>query len=190
MAFNTILMEKKDGVARVTLNRPEVLNALSPLSLSELIAALKEIDGDDSVRVVVLKGAGRCFCAGLDLKIVGGLLEEGNEEAARSQLIDQGLEVGEVIDGLSKPVIAAVHGYAITGGFYLAYCCDIVIASEDAVFQDTHARWGFVPGWQESQRLLRLVGIPKAKYIFFTSDQMSAADMAAAGLVSKVVPTG
>jgi len=190
MAFNTILMEKKDGVARVTLNRPEVLNALSPLSLSELIAALKEIDGDDSVRVVVLKGAGRCFCAGLDLKIVGGLLEEGNEEAARSQLIDQGLEVGEVIDGLSKPVIAAVHGYAITGGFYLAYCCDIVIASEEAVFQDTHARWGFVPGWQESQRLLRLVGIPKAKYIFFTSDQMSAGEMEAAGLVSKVVPTG
>ncbi len=190
MAFTTILVDKKDGVAKVTLNRPEALNALSPLVLSELITALNEIDRDDSIGVVVLRGAGRCFCAGLDLKVAGDWLEKGDEEAVRTQIAEPGFAVGEVIDKLRQPVIAAVHGYAITGGFYLAYCCDIIIASEDAIFQDTHIRWGLVPAWQESQRLLKLVGISKAKYLFYTSDRASAREMEAIGLVSKVVPEG
>jgi enoyl-CoA hydratase/carnithine racemase len=190
MAYSTILVDKKDGVAKITINRPDDLNALSPQVLSELIAAFREIDRDESIVVIVLRGAGRCFCAGLDLKVAGSWLEAGDEVGVKTQLADPGFEVGEVIDNIRQPVIAAVHGYAITGGFYLAYCCDIVVASEDASFQDTHIRWGLVPAWQESQRLLKLVGAPKAKYLFYTSHRASAREMEAAGLVSKVVPEG
>lgn len=190
MAFTTILVEKKAGVAKVTLNRPDALNAISPQMLAELISAFNEIDRDDRIQVVVLRGAGRCFCAGLDLKTAGSWLENGDEEAVRSQIAEAGFAIGEVIDQVRQPVVAAVHGYAITGGFYLAYCCDIIIASEDATFQDTHVRWGLVPAWQESQRLLKLVGIPRAKYLFYTSERVSAREMEAMGLVSKVVPEG
>ena len=190
MAYSTILVEKKDRVARVTLNRPDDLNALSPQMLAEIIAACDEIDRDESIDVVVLRGAGRCFCAGLDLKTAGSWLENGDETEVRAQIAEAGFNMGEAIDRMRQPVVAAVHGYAITGGFFLAYCCDIIIASEDATFQDTHIKWGLVPAWQESQRLLRLVGGPKAKYLFYTSQRATAREMEAAGLVSKVVPEG
>lgn len=191
MDYCNILVEKQDnGVARITINRPDALNALSPDTLAELIAAFREIDREDSIRVIVLRGAGRCFCAGLDLKVAGGWLEEGDDEAVRTRIAEPGFLLGEVIDQIRQPVIAAVHGYAITGGFYLAYSCDIVVATEDAIFQDTHIRWGLVPAWQESQRLLKLVGAPRAKYLFYTSHRATAREMAEMGLVSKVVPTG
>ena len=190
MNNTTLLIVKNSGVATIILNRPEVLNTLHPIVLSELKATLQEIGKDDDVRVVVIKGSGRCFCAGLDLKVTGEWIEEGNEEALKSQLINTGLEIERIIENMRQPVIAAVHGYAITGGFYLAYCCDLIIASVDAIFQDTHARWGLVPGWYESQRLMRLVGIPKARFLFYTSERVTAKEAESWGLVSKVVPQG
>jgi enoyl-CoA hydratase/carnithine racemase len=190
VAYQNIQLKKEGGLATITLNRPEVLNALSPQLLAELKAALDEVDKDESIIAVVLRGAGRCFSVGLDLKVAGSWLEEGNEKAIKENLILPGLELGETIDNLRQPVIAGVHGFAITGGFFLVYCCDLVVATEDAWLQDTHARWGLVPAWQESQRLLRTVGIHRAKALFLTSDHITAQQAYEMGLVYKVVPEG
>lgn len=180
MGYQTLIVEKKGGVAKITLNRPQALNALNRQLMSELLTALEDVQKDNSMRVVVLRGAGRAFCAGADLKeypLGGGRTE------------DLGFsEVWDRLETLDKPVIAAVHGYAVTGGFMLVYCSDIIIASEDAKFADTHARWGLIPTGGESQRLPRRVGIFRAKELMFTSDFLSAQEAYRIGLVSKVVP--
>lgn len=178
MDYENLILEKKQGIARITLNRPELLNAINNQLLRELISALEDIATDDSVGVVILKGAGRAFCAGADLK---SMFDSGGEGERFSR-------IAEMIEVMDKPVIAAVHGFAITGGFLLAYSCDMVIATEDTVFADTHALWGLIPNGGESQRLPRLVGKMKAKEIMFTSDQISAGEAERIGLVNKVVP--
>lgn len=185
MGFKNIILEKRGGRARITLNRPQVLNALNPELLSELKLALEEVGSDKDIGVVVLKGAGKAFCAGLDIKVVERLLREKEEEL---NFVEQSRDVIELMEGMDKPVIAAVQGYAITGGFALVQFSDMVIASEDALFQDTHARWGFVPAWMEAQKLSRVVGLFKAKGIFFTSDMITAREAEQMGLVYKVVP--
>jgi enoyl-CoA hydratase/carnithine racemase len=180
MSYETLIVEKKGGIAKITLNRPQVMNALNEKLCYELMEALEEAQKDETVRVVVLRGAGRAFCAGADLKeypLGGGRAK------------DLGFcGLWETIENLEKPVIAAVHGYAITGGFMLAYCSDIVIATEDAQFADTHARWGLIPTGGETQRLPRKVGIFKAKELMLTSDFISAQEAERLGIVSKVVP--
>ena len=180
MNYETLILEKKAGVAKITLNRPQALNALNRQLISELLAALEEVQQDETVRVVVLKGAGRAFCSGVDLKEypVGG---------GRTQ--DAGFSgLWEKIEELTKPVIAAVHGYAVTGGFLLTYCSDMVIAAEGTRFGDTHARWGLIPTGGESQRLPRKVGILKAKELMFTSEMIDAREAERLGLINKVVP--
>ena len=178
--MSMVILEKKGGIGTVTLNRPERLNALSRQLVAELLVALGDVARDDAVKVVVLRGAGRAFCAGVDLKeySLGG-----------GKTADLGFSgLWEAVDELPKPVIAAVHGYAVTGGFILVYCSDIVIATEDARFADSHARWGLIPSGGETQRLPRRVGMQKAKEIMFTSDLYSARDMERLGLVNRVVP--
>ncbi|MFC2041181.1 enoyl-CoA hydratase/isomerase family protein [Chloroflexota bacterium] len=176
MTYNTIILEKKDGIAKITLNRPKAMNALSEELLSELVAALDDIEKDDSVNVVILTGAGRAFSAGRDLQ---GIVE-GREWVG-------GLRY-KALEDLSKPVIAAVNGYCFTGSFELAMCADIIIASENAVFGDTHARFGIVPGGGQTQRLPRQIGPKKAKELIFTSDMISAQEAERIGIVNKVVP--
>ena len=176
MEYKKLILEKDGGIARVTLNRPESLNAFDGELTSEFLAVLEELAVDDEVRVVILKGNGRCFCAGSDLKYFS---EKGEDRFAR---------IAEMIEVLDKPVIAAVHGYAITGGFLLAYSCDMIVASEDAVFADTHALWGIIPTGGESQRLPRLVGKMKAKELMLICDQLTAAEAEKIGLINKVVP--
>ena len=180
MNYETLILEKKAGVAKITLNRPQALNALNRQLISELMAALEEVDKDEAIRVVVLKGAGRRFCAGVDLKefpLGGGR----TEDAGFSGLWD-------TVENLSKPTIAAVHGHAITGGFGLVYCCDMVIAAEGAKFADTHARWGLISTGGETQRLPRKIGTLKAKELMFTSEMIDAKEAERIGLVNKVVP--
>lgn len=184
MEFQNLVLEKAGGKAKITLNRPQALNALNPELLSQLKAALEQVGEDKDIGVVILKGAGRSFCAGLDLKVIEKLLSE--EEELR--FVEQGREVFKIMEEMGKPIIAAVHGHAITGGFALVYFSDIIVASEDALFQDTHGRWGFVPAWLEAQRLPRVVGIFRAKGIFFTSDMITAKEAEQMGLVYKVVP--
>jgi len=162
-------------VAIVTLNRPEKLNAQNGESLSELKTALEDAEKDNSVGVVVIRGAGKAFCAGMDLEVsLGAGAAAQVEKIGGLTKYTRFWHVCEVIENMSKPVISAVHGYAITGGFLLAYTSDLVVASENAIFGDSHARWGIIPAAGETQRLPRRVGLAKAKEIFFTCDMIGA----------------
>lgn len=178
MTYKKIIVEKKNAIAKITLNRPEVLNAMDVELLSELVAALEEIENDDSVNVVILTGAGRAFSAGRDAKaIVEGQRTPG--ETFYSPL-----------ENITKPVIAAVHGYCFTGAIELLMCeaVDIIIASDDAIFGETHARFGLIPGGGQTQRLPRQIGTKKTKELMFTCDTISASEAERIGLVNKVVP--
>lgn len=176
----------RDGpVALVTLNRPEAMNALSKALRAELARVMKALDADDSVGAVVLTGAGtRAFTAGLDLK------ELGSQEGALGAANDQAPESNPVkaIEQCRKPVIGAINGVAITGGFEVALACDVLIASENARFADTHARVGIMPGWGLSQKLSRLIGVYRAKELSLSGNFLDAATAERWGLVNRVVP--
>ncbi|MFC1939746.1 enoyl-CoA hydratase/isomerase family protein [Chloroflexota bacterium] len=178
MAYKKITLEKRGAIGKITLNRPEVLNAMDVELLTELAAALNELDKDDSVNVAILMGAGRAFSAGRDIK------------AIRDGRGHPGLKWYKALEDFSKPVIAAVHGYCFTGAVEMLTYADIVIASEDAVFSDTHARFGLIPGGGQTQRLPRQIGPRKAKELMFTSDRISAIEAERIGFINKVVPTG
>lgn len=182
-----VLVEKADGVATVTLNRPEAMNALSKGLRAQLYQVMTAIDADDDVRAVVLTGAGeRAFTAGLDLKELGsqpGALGSANATGADQNPV-------KAIELCRKPVIGAINGVAITGGFEVALACDILIASETARFADTHARVGVMPGWGLSQKLSRLIGIARAKELSLSGNFLDAATAERWGLVNRVVPAG
>jgi enoyl-CoA hydratase len=171
-----VLLEKRNSIAKITLNRPEALNALDEELLAELMVALEDVEKDDSVKVVVITGTGRAFSAGRDLP---GVLA-GREWPGGARY--------KKLEDLSKPVIAAVNGYCYTGGFEMAMCADIIIASEKAIFGDTHARFGIIPGGGQTQRLPRQIGVKKAKELLFVCDTISAAEAERIGLVNRVVP--
>ena len=177
MAYEMINFEKKDGIAWIALDRPQVLNAINAQLFQEVKAALGDVAGDDAVGVVVLTGSGRAFSAGVDIKATG----QGGPTK------DLALEVIAAIENLDRPVIAAVNGYCLTGAFELVTACDLIVASEKAVFGDTHARWGMTPVWGGSQRLPRMIGALKAKEMFFTGDMVSATEAERIGLVNRVV---
>jgi enoyl-CoA hydratase len=180
MNESVVLVEQHDGIATVTLNRPEKLNALNRELRGAFCRAMQEVGADESVRVVILTGAGRAFCVGLDLRELGtgesGIREEGN------------VTFITVIEDLAVPVIAAVNGFAITGGFEIALACDMIIAAEGAQFADTHARVGVMPGGGMSARLPRAVGIRKAKELSLSGNYLPARDAERMGLVNRVVP--
>ena len=158
-----LLIEKQDGVATFTLNRPRSMNALSTKLRDGLLEAFQAVSGDDSVRVVILTGAGdRAFCAGLDLKELAGEGENLSDGGTR-RAIGGGGDLVAAIEALERPIIGAINGVAITGGFELALACDVLIASTNARFADTHARVGVMPGWGLSQKLPRLIGVYRAK---------------------------
>ena len=180
-----LLVEKSDGIAVVTLNRPEAMNALSKALRSELYKAMVALDADDEVSVVILTGAGtRAFTAGLDLKELGS--EPGAMGAANAEGADE--NPVKAIELCRKPVIGAINGVAITGGFEVALACDVLIASENARFADTHARVGIMPGWGLSQKLSRLIGLYRAKELSLTGNFLDARTACDWGLVNRVVP--
>jgi len=180
-----VLLDIDDGVAVVTLNRPEAMNALSSALRSQLYRVMTQVDADDAVRAVVLTGAGeRAFTAGLDLKELGstaGALGSANATGADENPV-------KAIELCRKPVIGAINGVAITGGFEVALACDILIASDKARFADTHARVGVMPGWGLSQKLSRLIGISRAKELSLSGNFLDAATAERWGLVNRVVP--
>ena len=180
-----VLVEIADGVGTVTLNRPEAMNALSKALRARLYEVMIAIDADDDVRAVVLTGAGeRAFTAGLDLKELGsqpGALGSANATGADENPV-------KAIELCRKPVIGAINGVAITGGFEVALACDILIASEQARFADTHARVGVMPGWGLSQKLSRLIGVSRAKELSLSGNFLDAATAERWGLVNRVVP--
>jgi enoyl-CoA hydratase len=170
------------GVATVTLNRPEAMNALSKPLRRELVAAFDALAADPVVRVVILTGSGRAFCAGLDLKELGA--NGGSKVEVASS------EPRSVLDAMAAfqgPIIGAINGAAVTGGFELALACDLMVASTSARFADTHARVGLMPGWGLSQKLSRLIGIVRAKEMSFTGNFIDAETANAWGLINRVV---
>jgi enoyl-CoA hydratase len=182
MSSPVLLVEKSDAVVTITLNRPEAMNALSLDLRLALGKAFRDIQADPTVRAAVLTGAGRAFCGGMDLKeLASGAPEaRGGGPAA-------GWDMADAMAGFEGPIIAAVNGYAVTAGFEMALACDLIIASTEAKFADTHARVGMLPGWGLSQRLPRLIGVARAKELSFTGNTITAARAYEWGLVNRVV---
>jgi enoyl-CoA hydratase len=183
MAEPVVLHEvSSDGVAVLTLNRPQAMNALSRELLDALAKALQACGDDPGVRVIILTGAGRAFCAGLDLKELGA----GGADIGKTTVSSSGDPVA-VMERLKKPVIGAINGAAVTGGLELALACDVLIASTDARFADTHTRVGLASGWGLSQKLSRAAGIYRAREISLGGRWVSADQAAAWGFVNRVV---
>ena len=181
MSEEIVLVERDGPVAIVTMNRPDALNALSRALRAKLVSVFQELAQDEDIRAVVLTGAGRAFTAGVDLKEAG---QTGFALGADGGDID----LAEGLAAYPWPIIGAINGFAITGGFELALMCDVLLASEEAKFADTHARVGIMPGWGLSQKLSRLIGISRAKELSFTGNFLDAATAADWGLVNRVYP--
>lgn len=179
---DSLLVEVKDRVALLTLNRPEARNALSSELLRALPEAIVAADNNDDVDVIVLTGADPAFSAGLDLRELGST--GGNLGAATEAT----KEWNTPWPATTKPLIGAINGAAVTGGFELALNCDFLIASERAKFGDTHARVGILPGWGLTVLLPQAVGIRRAREMSLTGNFMDAHEALAFGLVNRVVP--
>ena len=181
-----LVVERADGVAVVTLNRPRRRNALTSSLILALRAAMAEADADETVGAVILTGADPAFCAGLDL---GEVADTGaNLRLAGPDGDGDSPPAGHPWTPLRKPVIGAVNGVAITGGLELALHCDILIASEKAAFADTHVRVGVLPSWGMSVLLPRIVGPGRALRMSLTGEFLDAAAALRDGLVTQVVP--
>ena len=177
-----VLRNDAEGIATLTLDRPRKLNALTPEMFIELRAHVDAIAVDASVGCVVLQGAGRSFCAGHDLDAVGGAA------AHRVPSVYFEPETVDALEALPQPTIARLHGHCFTGGLELALACDLLVASESAVFGDTHGQWGLVPIWGMSVRLPERVGRSLAKELMFTSRRVSASHAVGIGLIDRCVP--
>jgi enoyl-CoA hydratase len=180
-----ILVTMSADSACITLNRPERLNALNADMISTLTQAIEEVTEDSSIKSVVLTGEGRTFSVGLDLK---DFSKSNSAESLRC--MEDSSYLMEVFARCTKPIIGAINGPAITGGFELALACDFLYAAESASFSDTHAQVGLIPGWGLSQKLPRIIGIGRAREICFTGSPISAEKACEWGLVNKVVADG
>jgi enoyl-CoA hydratase/carnithine racemase len=187
MNLHTITYATGGGVARITLNRPDRLNAISPELLEDLDRACAAVESDAGVRVVTLSAAGRTFCAGADLRAV----KELSPDAQRwDGFMARWHRVFDRIEALPVPVIAGVHGLALAGGLELVLVADLVVAEEGARLGDQHANFGLVAGGGGSQRLPRLIGARRAKELMLLGGWLTAAQALAWGLVNRVVPAG
>lgn len=184
MELKFLIYEKSDGIATITLNRPEALNAFSKEVIEEILHALEDIRNDETIRVVVLTGAGeKAFSAGADIKGMIGM----NALKAR-ELSLMGERLCLALENLEKPVIAALNGYALGGGLEVAMSCDLRIASESARVGQTEINIGLIPGWGGTQRLTRLIGKTKAKELVFTGRMIDAKTAEQLGIMNMVVP--
>ena len=184
MTYQTLLVESRDSIATVTINRPDKLNALNDLVVSELLQAAQALKADAAVRGVILTGAGpKAFIAGAD---IGDLAKQGVLDGRQRAL--NGQRMLEAFEEMGKPVLAAVNGFALGGGCELAMACHIRIASENAKFGQPEVALGITPGYGGTQRLPRIVGKGNALYLLLTGEHVGAAEALRIGLVSKVVP--
>lgn len=175
-----VLRNDTDGVAILTLNRPEKLNSLTVGMFRELRQHVTDLRKDDDIGCVILRGAGKCFSAGHDLADIA----EGEDVPSRGWHS----ETLRMMEKLPKPVIAAVHGHCYTGALEVALAADFIVAADTARFGDTHAKWALTPIWGMSQRLPRRVGIATAKRLMFTADMIGAEEAVRIGLAEYTVP--
>ena len=186
---SVVLLEVSERIATITLNRPAARNALSSEVLKMTPRLMKQADASDDVDVIILTGTDPAFCAGLDLKELGSSGKNlGSGSGADGRPNADG--VRGPFPGLTKPLIGAVNGVAITGGFELALNCDFLVASEHAKFGDTHARVGVKPGWGLTVLLPQAVGVRRAREMSMTGNFMLADEALERGLVNHVVPHG
>jgi len=178
--MSLVLTQVADGIATITLNRPEKLNALTPALCDELIAAFRTVSADAGVRAIVITGAGRAFCAGADLTILG---TDGDA------LVRAGKEIALLARSAPKPVIAAVNGAAAGGGANLALACDYKVAADTATIGEVFAKLGLGPDWGGSFFLPRLAGTARALELLWSARMVPAAEAYALGLFDRVVPT-
>ncbi len=183
MVLNNLLITKDDGVAILTVNRPKALNALNMETLKELDLAVKSLEKDDDIFVVIITGEGKAFVAGADI----GEMSKMSVGEARDFAIF-GSSIFRRIELMDKVVIAAVNGFALGGGCELAMCCDIILAGEKAKFGQPEVGLGITPGFAGTQRLSRIVGIKKAKELIFTGGVIGVEEAEKIGLVNHVVP--
>ena len=180
MSEPVIKVDVENEVALVTLNRPTAMNALSRELRTAIADTFEKLESDPAVSVVILTGAGKAFCAGLDLKELG----QGRDTVQGT------VETKDPVTSIARfsgPIIGAINGVAITGGFELALACDVLICSSEARFADTHGRVGILPGWGLSQRLSRTIGIYRAKELSLTGNFLTAQQAADWGLANRVV---
>jgi len=184
MEYKNTLYEKDEEIATITINRPKALNALNAETAQELMARLEDAKNDGDIRVIVITGAGdRAFSAGADLKMMKEVTPVQGVELSRL-----GQQLGDQVEALGKPVIAAINGYALGGGLELAMACDLRIASENAKLGQPEINVGLIPGWGGTQRLPRFVGRGKAKEMIYTGKRIDAKTAEGLGLVNTVVP--
>ena len=185
MDYQTLILTKKSGIATITLNRPEVLNALNTQLSEELGLAIEEISKDDATRVLIITGAGRGFCAGGDMK---DLPVNPEDMVASNNALENWHRTLLSIRQLEKPVIASVNGVAVGGGMDLALMCDMRIVSENARFGEAYVRIGGIPDSGGTYLLPHLIGAAKACELLMTGDIIDAIEAERIGLVNKVVP--
>lgn len=184
MDYKNLLLAKENGTGIVTVNRPGVLNALNTETYRELYELFTELEKDPEIRVVILTGAGeKAFVAGVDIRDM-----KDKDSVTINEFIVTARRAGDKIYNLSKPVIAAINGFAFGGGNELALACDLRIASEKAQFGQQEINVGVIPGGGAIPRLTQLVGLTRAKEIVYTGDVIDAQTALRIGLVNKVVP--
>lgn len=191
MEYRYILYEAKNQTGWITLNRPEVMNAMNLEMGQEIVSACREAERNENVRVVILKGAGeRAFSSGMDLKERAQGAPVSFLERRQTKVAAEINTPSRAVASMSKPTIAAIRGYCVGGGLELALACDFRIASEDAKLGLTEVRRGILPGAGGTQRLARVVGLPKALEICLTGELVDAGEAHRIGLVKSVVPAG
>lgn len=179
MTYENIILEKEDNIAVITFNRPEAMNALNNQTRAEFRAAIEDVAADENIKVLILTGNGKAFVAGSDIK---------EFSKTTPYMAHNIMRLGEMVEKLEKPVIAAVNGFCLGGGCEIAMGCDIIIASEKAKFGQTEINIGIIPGGGGTQRLQRLIGVCRAKELIFTGDIIRAEEADRIGLVNRVVP--
>jgi len=184
--YEHLIIEREDAVAVVTINRHERRNTIALRTLDELEAAFSELEADAGVRAVVITGAGgKAFCAGADL-------EEGFEATPENveAIVRKGQRIYQRIESFPKPVVAAVTGYAFGGGFELMLACDISVAEENAQVGQPEISRGLIPGWGGTQKIARIAGKNRAMEIILLGERRRAPELAAMGLINRIVPKG
>jgi enoyl-CoA hydratase len=181
LIYQSLIVTRENAIGIIQLNRPSVLNALNFELMAELVKALETLDDDDTVNAIIITGGEKAFAAGADLK-------EMSQATPVDLIISRRFELWDRIRNIAKPMIAAVSGYCLGGGNELAMNCDIIIASEDAVFGQPEVNVGIMPGAGGTQRLTRAAGKMKAMEMILTGRTISAEEAQRSGLVNKVVP--
>jgi enoyl-CoA hydratase/carnithine racemase len=190
VSFETLLVEAKETVGRLTLNRPERLNAMGATLMRELIEAAHWFDGQSHVRAVIVSGAGRAFSAGADLRdspVAGASARSGNSWAVRREVGQLGLRMADAVEGMRAVTVAQIHGYAVGGGVVLAAACDLRVAADDAVFSIPEIELGIPLAWGGIPRLVREIGPALTKELVMTCRRFTPQEAKAAGFLNRVV---